>query len=101
MRAVCLSDEDTVNLFRLVGIEGVVLKSEDPEQFKEQMENFLKEPLIGLVIISERFLLRNSAFINQIKTLKYPIVVEVPDISNPITDNYFEETIKKNIGMGI
>ena len=54
MRVICLSDEDTVNLFRLVGVEGIVLKNEESESFKEQMDELLKNPQIGVIIISER-----------------------------------------------
>lgn len=101
MRVVCLSDEDTVNLFRLIGVEGIILKSEESESFKEQMDELLKNPEIGVIIISERFLLRNTAYLKQIKILKFPVVVELPDIANPITEEYFEEIIKKNIGISL
>ena len=58
MKIVMFGDEDSVNLFHLVGIEGVIHRVDDTN-FEDKFENLTNDPEVGIIIISERILIKH------------------------------------------
>ena len=53
------------------------------------------------MIITEQDLLRHKKYFKKMKTRDKPIIVEVPKLSGPLKEDYFQEFIKKFIGLTI
>ena len=73
-------DEESVNLFHLVGIEGIILEKDD-EGFEDKFEDLTEDPDVGIIIISERFLIKHRDIIFPFKMQRrLPIIIEIPSI---------------------
>ena len=101
MNIICAADEDTNLMFGLLGIEGYVLPENDPDEFMEEFDELLKNQEIDFIIMPEKYLIRHKSYFQQIKIQKRPIIVEIPDIKNPLTAEYFNHHIKQLIGLAI
>jgi vacuolar-type H+-ATPase subunit F/Vma7 len=95
MKIICVADEDTNLMFQLLGIESICIDSEDPDKFIEEFTKILMDKDIGLILIKERYLINQKKFFKTIKNQRLPCIVEIPDIVNPLPEDYFENFIKK------
>ncbi|MHA1511391.1 MAG: V-type ATP synthase subunit F [Promethearchaeota archaeon] len=59
--------------------------------------NLIKD--IGLIIISEKFLIRFKDYFKTLKARKTPIIIEIPDIKGSLDFDYFQKFIQKYIGL--
>ena len=82
-------------MFGLLGIEGHIIPDEDPEKIKQEFEILLQDKDIGVVLMKEKYLLANPKYFKNLKTQHLPLIIELPDILNPILENDFEDYIKK------
>jgi len=94
-------DEDSVNLFHLVGIEGIIYEHDD-SGFEDKFESIINDPDVGILIISERILIKYRDIIFPVKMQRrLPIIVEIPSILSEFKENYGEEIARKYIGIDI
>ena len=94
-------DEDTVNLFHLVGIEGII-QEQDDGKFEDKFESITSDPEVGIIIISERLLIKYREIIFPFKMQRrLPIIVEIPSIIPEFKEDYSQEIARKYIGIDI
>ena len=96
-----VGDEDAVNLFHLVGIEGIIHEEEDVG-FEDKFETITSNPDVGIIIISERLLIKHRDLIFPFKMQRrLPIIVEIPSIVPKYKENYSRDIARKYIGIDI
>jgi len=101
MKIVMFGDEDSVNLFHLVGIEGIIHGTDDSD-FEDKFEALTNDPEIGIIIISERILIKHRKVIFPFKMQRrLPIIVEIPSIIPEFKENYGQEIARKYIGIDV
>jgi len=99
MKIVSVGDEHLNLMFGLIGIEGYKITVSDKDELKEQFDEILKDKDIGLIIISEKFLIQFKDYFKTLKARKVPIIIEVPDIKGTLDFDYFQQFIQKYIGL--
>lgn len=99
MNIIAVADEDTNILFQLLGIESILIKTQEFAAFKQEFDRILKIPNVGIIIINEQFLIRYRDYFREIKARKLPIIVEVPNIEGELSQQYFESFIKALLGL--
>ena len=95
MKIICVADEDTNLMFQLMGIESRYIDPNDDNIFLEEFSKLLKDKEIGLIITKEQYVITHKKFFKTIKSERLPLIVEIPDILNPLAEDYFENFIKK------
>ena len=98
---ICVSDEETVIMFRLMGIDGYIIDPNDDDLFQETILDIVEnQPSVGLIIINEKMLVRNQDLIIKTKlTKKLPLILEIPDIFGPLGKDYVGNLVRKYIGL--
>lgn len=99
MKIISVAQEETNIMLGLLGIKGYNLSDQKPQEFKEQFDELLKDETIGIILINEKYFLRNQEYFKKKKNKKHPIIVEIPDIKAPFKEEYYEDLIKKFIGI--
>ncbi len=99
MKIICVSDEDTNILFRLIGIKGYEISSNNPAIFQEEFDKILEDKDIGLVLLNEKYLMRQHDYFKVLKLQKTPIVVEIPDMKAPLKESYFRHLVERYLGL--
>lgn len=79
MKMFIISDnQDTHIGLRLVGVDGVVVKTS--EEFKEQLNTILEDKTVGILLIMEKLCRNHPQLIDDIKlNRRLPLIVEIPD----------------------
>ena len=78
MQIFLISDNtDTAMGFRLVGIDGVVVHSE--EECKLEIEKALKNKNIALIMITEKLVDLCNNWIYELKSCRHTQIVQIPD----------------------
>ena len=90
MKIVSVGDEQLTLMFGLIGITGYEITTDDEDELKEQFNEILRDKDIGLIIISEKFLIRFKNYFKTLKTRKTPIIIEFPDIKGPLEFDFFQ-----------
>ncbi len=99
MKIVMFGDADAVNLFHLVGIEGIIHAEDDPN-FEDKFETITNDPDVGIIIISERLLIKHKDLIFPFKMQRrLPIIVDIPSIIPKYKEDYSLEIARKYIGI--
>lgn len=99
MKIVSVGDEHLNLMFGLIGITGYKITTNDEDELKEQFNEILRDKDIGLIIISEKFLIQFKDYFKTLKARKIPIIIEVPDIKGSLNFDYFQQFIQKYIGL--
>jgi len=99
MKIVSVGDEHLTLMFGLIGITGYEITTDDSDELKEQFDKILRDKDIGLIIISEKFLIRFKNYFKTLKARKTPIIIEIPDIKGSLDFDYFQKFIQKYIGL--
>ncbi|MFX1476773.1 MAG: V-type ATP synthase subunit F [Promethearchaeota archaeon] len=101
-KIMALGDEETVTLFELLGIEGKVVN--DFNQFELELYETIKNPTIGMVLISEKILTGHLDFYLNFKLNNpTPFIFLLPDIfqsKNTNTDSITKK-IQEYIGKAM
>jgi len=80
MKIVSVGDEHLTLMFGLIGITGYKITTNDENELEEQFDEILRDKDIGLIIISEKFLIRFKDYFKTLKARKTPIIIEIPEI---------------------
>ena len=99
MKIISVGDEHLNLMFGLIGIKGIQITTDDEDEVKEQFNEILRDKDIGLIIISEKFLIRFKDYFKTLKARKTPIIIEVPDIKGSLDFDYFQKFIQKYVGI--
>ena len=101
MNIALIADIDTVNFFKLGGLEHVfeVNNNKDAEKYLRQ---FLEKPEFTILITTDYIANKNRALINEIiEEHEFPIIISIPtlgDTSQPVTDT-ITELIRRKTGI--
>jgi len=96
-----IGDHDTVLGFSLSGIEGRVAK--DDRDAHAALREVMESGRVGILLITERYAqaLRNELDNIMLKS-RYPLVLEIPDMSGPLEDKItISDLVKTAIGVKI
>jgi len=94
-----VADENTNILFQLMGFKTLLIDDRQPDEFEKRFNKLLENDQIGVIIMSDKYLLRHRDYFRKIKVRKYPIVVEIPDLASPMQYEYFEEFLTTYLGL--
>ncbi len=101
MKFFVIGDEDTVLGFKLVGVEGRIVKtiSESKEAFKIATAT----PEVGIIIITEKIAGQIKAEVEKyIYEINLPLVIEIPDWEGPLPGRKsIAELVKSAVGIKI
>lgn len=79
MQIFLISDNiDTYTGMRLAGVDGVIVK--DRTSLKAELQKALKNPEIGILLLTEKFGREFPDIIDEVKlNHKTPLIIEIPD----------------------
>ncbi len=96
-----IADVDTVNFFKLGGLEHVFVVN-NPEEAKQHLQELIEKPEYTILITTDYIANKNRALINEIiEEHEFPIIISIPalgDSSQPITDT-ITELIRRKTGI--
>lgn len=101
MKFYCIGDEDTVRGFRLAGIDGQVVVTD--EEAREALQRVTQRADVGVVIITDVIA---AGIREQVDTLRLeceqPLLVEVPGPQGPLADRKtLRQLVHEAIGIRI
>lgn len=83
MQFFVIGDENTVTGFRMIGLKGEVVKSED--ETREALEEAFASEDIGIIIITERVAAEVQEEIDEyLFGHDFPLIIQIPDREGPI-----------------
>ena len=101
MNIALIADVDTVNFFKLGGLE-YTYKVNRPEEAAKILRDLIENPELTILITTDQIANKNRALINEIiEEHEFPIIISIPAlgvVSRPITDT-ITELIKRKIGI--
>lgn len=96
-----IADIDTINFFKLGGLE-YVFDVTKPEEARKRLQELIEKPEFSILITTDYIANRNRALINEIiEEHEFPIIISIPTLggtSQPVTDT-ITELIKRKIGI--
>jgi vacuolar-type H+-ATPase subunit F/Vma7 len=96
-----IADTDTINFFKLGGLE-YVFDVYKPEEAKKYLEDLIEKPEFSILITTDYIANKNRDLINEIiEEHEFPIIISIPTLggtSKPTTDT-ITELIKRKIGI--
>ncbi|MFX1497595.1 MAG: V-type ATP synthase subunit F [Promethearchaeota archaeon] len=101
-RIMVFGNEETVTLFELLGIEGKVIN--DFNEFELELYEIIKNPMIGMILISENILSGHLDFYLNFKLNNpKPFIFLLPDIfqSKNINTDLITKKIQEYIGKAM
>jgi V/A-type H+-transporting ATPase subunit F len=101
-KIMALGDEETVTLFELLGIEGKIVNSFN--EFELELYEIIKDPMIGMILISEKILTGHLDFYLNFKLNNpKPFIFLLPDIfqSKNINTDSITKIIQEYIGKAM
>ena len=101
MKVAIVADVDTVNCFKLAGLENAYAVKNAKEAEKRIYE-LLEKPDFALIIITDQFTNLIRTTINEITEEKeFPLIISIPSISDhsPLAVDPINELIKRKTGI--
>jgi len=96
-----IADVDTINFFKLGGLEHVFEVSKT-EKAEKHLREIIEKPEITILITTDYIANKNRALINEIiEEHEFPIIISIPTLggsSQPVTDT-ITELIMRKIGI--
>jgi len=93
------NNADTQTGMRLAGIDGILVNT--PEEVKAAVEDVLKDPGIGILLITEKIAAMQPEYFNSVKiSRRTPLIVEIPDRHGSVKrEDYIMAYIGDAIGL--
>jgi V/A-type H+-transporting ATPase subunit F len=101
MKIAIIADEDTVNCFKLGGLE-YAYSVNSPKEAGKRIREFLEKPDFSVIITTDHIADRIRATINEItEERKYPLIVSIPNVGvpSPVLLDPITELIKRKTGI--
>ena len=101
MKIAIVADFETVNCFKLAGLEHAYAVK-DFEEAEERLHEILETPNFALVIVTHQIANRIRATINAVTEEKeFPLIISVPSVSGspPLAVDPMNELIKRKTGI--
>ena len=101
MKIAIVADVDTVNCFKLAGLEqGYVVKN--AEEAERRIRELIETPNLALIIVTDHIANRIRATISEVtEEQDFPLIISVPSISGspPLAVDPINELIKRKTGI--
>jgi vacuolar-type H+-ATPase subunit F/Vma7 len=101
MNIALIADDDTINFFKLGGLEHVFVVNK-PEEAEKHLRELIEKPELIILIMTDPIANKNRVLINEIiEEHEFPIIISLPKLgstSQPITDT-ITELIKRKTGI--
>ncbi|MHA1992513.1 MAG: V-type ATP synthase subunit F [Candidatus Hodarchaeales archaeon] len=101
MNIALIADDDTINFFKLGGLEHVFVVNK-PEEAEKYFRDFLEKREFIIVITTDNIANKNRALVNEIiEEHEFPIIISIPTLggtSQPVTDT-ITELIRRKTGI--
>ena len=101
MKIALIADLDTVNFFKLVGLE-FTFEVNNPDDAAKILRELIQNPEITILIATDYIINRNKTLINEIiEEHEFPIIISIPPLgedSRSMIDT-ITELIKRKIGI--
>ena len=101
MKMAIVADRDTVNCFKLAGLE-YAYSVKTAEEAEKRIREFLETPDFAVIITTDHIANRIRATINEItEEHEYPIIVSIPNVGEPplLLVDPITELIKRKTGI--
>ena len=101
MKIAIVADKDTINCFKLSGLENA-FTVKNAEEAEKRLNELLETPDFALIIITNKLKNRIRAKINEITEEKqFPLIISIPSISDQseLEVNPINELIKRKTGI--
>jgi len=101
MKIAIVADFNTVNCFKLAGLEHAYAVK-NAEEAEERVGELLETPDFALIIMTDKIANRIRATINEVTEEKeFPLVISVPSVSgsSPLAVDPINELIKRKTGI--
>ncbi len=101
MKIALMADEDTVNFFRIGGLEHVFVAN-NPEKIEKSLEDLLQREDITILLITDTITNKNREYINQIiETHEFPIIISIPTLGSTthVGTDTITELIWRKLGI--
>ena len=101
MKIAIVADRDTVNCFKLAGLE-YAYSVETAEEAEKRIREFIEIPDFAVIITTDRIANKIRATINEItEEHEYPIIVSIPNVGEPplLLVDPITELIKRKTGI--
>ena len=101
MKVAVVADFDTVNCFKLAGLENTYAVK-DYKEAEERIRGLLETKDFTLIIVTNQIAKRIRATINTVtEEKKFPLIVSIPSISgsSPLAVDPINELVKRKIGI--
>jgi len=101
MKIAIVADRDTVNCFKLAGLEHTY-PVENAEEAEKWIRELVETPDFAVIITTDHIANRIRATINQItEEHEYPLIISIPNIGGPslLMLDPINELIKRKTGI--
>jgi V/A-type H+-transporting ATPase subunit F len=101
MKIAILADGDTVNCFKLAGLEHAYAVKNAGEA-EERIRELLEKPDFAVVITTDHIADRIRATINEVtEEQEFPLIISIPSVSgpSPLAVDAINELIKRKTGI--
>ena len=101
MKIAIIADEDTVNCFKLSGLE-YAYSVKSAEEAEKRIREFLEIPNFAVIITTDHIANRIRATINEVtEEHEYPLIISIPSVSGPslLLLDPITELIKRKTGI--
>lgn len=99
MKIIAVVDEDANLLFQMLGIDTVMINADNLDSFRSEFDKLLQIHDLGVIIMNEQYLIRFKEYFRDIKSRKFPLIVEVPNFSKTLSQEYFETFIRNMLNL--
>lgn len=96
---IAIGGRDYTVMMGLIGINGFTIEENQPALFEKRFQEIIIENNAGLILVSEQYIVRFRAFFKRQKYNHFPIIMEVPDLQEPVNDSYFRRIIQSFLGL--
>jgi vacuolar-type H+-ATPase subunit F/Vma7 len=101
MKIAIVADRDTINCFKLAGLEHAYAVK-DAEEAEERISELLEKPDFAVLITTEYIASRIRATINEVtEEREFPLIISIPSVSgpSPLAVDPINELIKRKTGI--
>src|SRR4030066_2234893 len=101
MKIASLADGDTVNFFKLAGLE-YAYPVKTAEEAEKRIREFLETPDFAVIITTDHIANRIRATINEVtEEHEYPLIISIPNLGGPslLMLDPINELIKRKTGI--
>lgn len=100
-RILVIGDRYTVDMFSLVGVEGVVLEETDPHKIRDALDKYVNSGEFAIIFITKELGDLARDYIEKISaTRKWPIITIIPSRWSKYEEIDVSSLLRRALGVG-